>query len=297
MGLPFCFFDTGRQTSSPFPPLQEFIRPTQTVVNHRNLNLSSLGRFPVVFKVCIKPGYQLSAVQEAGYEEVAYYFIGRSKYNKRHISWAGHTSQGEVISNVSDILARVTTRNHASLKAVKVWTKTEKFVSLPSSLLQLRRTNYPDNCIRVDLGSQTHLVKEGILQLFFRFHPVPEFSAVLRIEDRERSLDRADKFAVQAYSGPIIVMENFTRSKRMEYMVQMERKVFVERDPAQACRIYPNSEFETFNDCDLAWMRRGVGLSYPSTPPSHRSWSPRTRAAPRPGWRSGRTSTSPRSTT
>ena len=44
--------------------------PTQTVVNTRRLNLSQLNIFPVVFKLCIQPGYNQTAIWEAGYGEV-----------------------------------------------------------------------------------------------------------------------------------------------------------------------------------------------------------------------------------
>ena len=48
----------------------EMINPTQTVVNTRRLNLSQLEVFPVVFKLCIQPGYNQTAIWEAGYSEV-----------------------------------------------------------------------------------------------------------------------------------------------------------------------------------------------------------------------------------
>ena len=48
----------------------EMINPTQTVVNTRRLNLSQLEAFPVVFKLCIQPGYNQTAIWEAGYSEV-----------------------------------------------------------------------------------------------------------------------------------------------------------------------------------------------------------------------------------
>ena len=48
----------------------EMINPTQTVVNTRRLNLSQLNVFPIVFKLCIQPGYNQTAIWEAGYGEV-----------------------------------------------------------------------------------------------------------------------------------------------------------------------------------------------------------------------------------
>lgn len=46
--------------------------PTQTVVNTRRLNLSHFDVFPVAFKLCIQPGFNQTAVVEAGYSEVGW---------------------------------------------------------------------------------------------------------------------------------------------------------------------------------------------------------------------------------
>ena len=51
---------------------EEMINPTQTVVNTRRLNLSQLNIFPVVFKLCIEPGYNQTAMWDAGYSEVGF---------------------------------------------------------------------------------------------------------------------------------------------------------------------------------------------------------------------------------
>ena len=51
---------------------KEMLDPTQTVVNTRRLNLSHFDVFPVVFKLCIQPGFNQTAVMEAGYSEVGW---------------------------------------------------------------------------------------------------------------------------------------------------------------------------------------------------------------------------------
>ena len=51
---------------------KEMLDPTQTVVNTRRLNLSHFDVFPVVFKLCIQPGFNQTAVVEAGYSEVGW---------------------------------------------------------------------------------------------------------------------------------------------------------------------------------------------------------------------------------
>ena len=61
-------------------------------------------------------------------------------------------------------------------------------------------------------------------------------------------------------------MERLNESRRKEYMVEVQKNQHVEEDPAQGCRNYPNTEFETFNDCDMAFMRRSLAKSYSAYP-------------------------------
>ena len=58
---------------------------------------TELGEFPVVFKICPKPAFNISAVRLEGYEDVWSYFLGLSVYNKSVYGWAGHaeTPSGE----------------------------------------------------------------------------------------------------------------------------------------------------------------------------------------------------------
>ena len=134
------------------------------------------------------------------------------------IGWAGHTQGGGVVSNVSgglkdgvhtivillcvnklaiietgylDIQQRIQTDNHAVLKTVKIWTG--RSWVLPKHLLKMRRSNYPDNCLIIDINSMdsmTTMLKEGTLQIFFRFHRIAGFNVELNLEDRERGVHR-----------------------------------------------------------------------------------------------------------
>ena len=61
-------------------------------------------------------------------------------------------------------------------------------------------------------------------------------------------------------------MDGLVESRRKEYMVEVHKIEHVEEDPAQGCRRYPNKNFETFNDCDMAFMRRGIAASYGAYP-------------------------------
>ena len=113
----------------------------------------------------------------------------------------------------SDIQQRIRTDNHAVLKTVKIWTG--RSWVLPKHLLAMRRSNYPDNCLIIDINSMnsmTKMLREGTLQIFFRFHRVAGFNVELKLEDRERVVDRADKSGRLAYSGPLMRWKQKSRS-------------------------------------------------------------------------------------
>jgi hypothetical protein len=76
------------------------IWPTHTVTSTVNRNLSDID-FPVLFKICIKPGFNDTALREVGYNNSFDYFLGISKYNRSLLGWAGHTPQGTAFSNVT----------------------------------------------------------------------------------------------------------------------------------------------------------------------------------------------------
>ena len=64
--------------------------------------------FPVVFKICINPGFYEDQLNKAGYSKVGFYFDGISKYNDSIIGWAGHTEDGGVYGNVTGKATSIT---------------------------------------------------------------------------------------------------------------------------------------------------------------------------------------------
>ena len=57
--------------------------------------------FPVVFKICIKPGFNSDGLKYVGYSDIWSYFVGESRYNSSLIGWAGHTKEGTAFSDVA----------------------------------------------------------------------------------------------------------------------------------------------------------------------------------------------------
>ena len=76
----------------------DFISPTETVLRFEQNNLDNI-EFPIIFKVCITPGFNISALKEAGYDDVWLYFTGESRYSENIYGWSGHTENGSTISS------------------------------------------------------------------------------------------------------------------------------------------------------------------------------------------------------
>ena len=76
------------------------MEPTQTVTKTVKKNMTDI-EFPVVFKICIKPGFNETVLNEVGYSNTWDYFVGKSRYNWSLRGWAGHSVDGGIVSNVT----------------------------------------------------------------------------------------------------------------------------------------------------------------------------------------------------
>ena len=74
------------------------VDPAQTVTRIEKVNFDEL-EFSVLFKVCFKPAFHSKKLEENCYGDIWRYFKGESKYNRSISGWAGHTTDGGVISS------------------------------------------------------------------------------------------------------------------------------------------------------------------------------------------------------
>ena len=75
------------------------ISPTETVSHLEEKTLDEI-EFPVLFKVCITPSFNLAELRKAGYASIWGYFIGQSLHNESLYGWAGHTEDGNITGSV-----------------------------------------------------------------------------------------------------------------------------------------------------------------------------------------------------
>ena len=87
-----------------FKIIHESIYPTQKTTD---IEETKIDDFPIIFKICGKPGFNLSALQEKGYLDVFDYFLGESMFNSSVYGWAGHSPTHDVKWTVEEIYGKV----------------------------------------------------------------------------------------------------------------------------------------------------------------------------------------------
>ena len=85
------------------------INPKETLIKTQIMNFDKID-FPLTFKICITPGFNTTELKALGYENILGYFEGRSRFNTSIIGWAGHTVDGQVVSNISGIILDIILR-------------------------------------------------------------------------------------------------------------------------------------------------------------------------------------------
>jgi hypothetical protein len=240
-----------------------YIQPSQTNTVVKESNLKDID-FPVVLKICAAPGFNDSALKEAGYDDAGYYFGGWSRYNSSILGWAGHTNTSGVQGGVAEVLARV--RSHAREDVItKIIIKTsnneEMYVNVTNLKAALRRVNFPDNCYTLDLTNITEVKEKGIQVIQIHDNRGHEQYVEFFFEGSSLTTDRIIKAHRLYSSGDKIEIKE--QLKQNEFVVEISQNVLVENDPAQNCKNYPNSEFATYRDCDDQWMKNQVATLTP----------------------------------
>jgi hypothetical protein len=240
-----------------------YIRPsvTNTVVEEKELKNMD---FPLTFKICITPGFNDSALQEAGYKNANTFFNGQSMYNHSSHGWAGHTRAGGVQGGVEEVINRV--RGHTVGQVIRklgLKTNSGEWINMTISNIHLAMLNYPDNCYTLNLAKIVNL-KNDINMLKIYFQNVTNRSVTILVEGSSLACDRIINIHRTFSTGDNIKME---RGMRKQYVVEMKKTVFVEEDPTKSCRSYPNPEHASYKDCDHQWMRDHVAARAPGLVP------------------------------
>ena len=69
--------------------VDDLLNPTETTTSIEEKKLEEL---PILFKICINPGFNIDKVREEGYSDISRYFLGESQFNNTNYGWAGHSN-------------------------------------------------------------------------------------------------------------------------------------------------------------------------------------------------------------
>ena len=255
-----CFFAFSFQVYHLYD--QSYVNPIYTDTQIIKKNIQDI-EFPVIFKICIQPGFDKKELKSVGYHSERNYFDGSSHFNSSIKGWAGHKENGNIFGSVTDIMNTVVTNHSKILKGINVWTKSKKWLTIPNKYVRLRKPNRPNNCLSLNISESTDIKKEGILQVFFFFNPVNEYNADILLEDKDRYCDRAIKSNRLALFGQQLKHHKLTKNESMQYIVRMKQTIFNENDSSKKCINYPTEKYENYNHCDESFMRNTFNEFYP----------------------------------
>jgi hypothetical protein len=249
-----------------------YVSPSLTSRQVEQVDLKDLG-FPLILKICVSPAFNSTALEAAGYSTTTLantslgslnYFFGLSSYNRSIVGWAGHTSTGRAQGTVDGTLRKV--RNHNAgdiIKFLRITTRTGGWRREENEAF-FRRVNYPENCYTLDLTKDPGIKETGIETLEIWFHDMKNFSATVRLQGSTTASSRHISANAFFSTGPTVTLVN---GLSKSYIMQIKKNIFVEEDTSKMCRIYPNTDFATFADCDDQFLRKEMDRLFPKIVP------------------------------
>ena len=210
--------------------------------------------FPLIFKICVQPAFNKTALVETGYGHLFRYFQGGSKFNKSIFGWAGHTNDSGVYGTVEEVYRKVLRYNPEDV-IVKMYLDFESGgrLHLNHSHVYLERVNYPLNCLSLNLTKFPEVKNNQIQSLNIRFNGRKNISSIQINAQGRHFLSHRDLFhnSFLSTGDPLVADPGYMK----KYGIEISENVYVEEDTSKHCREYPNEEYESFADCDNEYVR------------------------------------------
>ena len=235
--------------------LRDFFYPrlTNTRVETRGLQGQD---FPLIFKICIQPAFNKTALEETGYGygQVFRYFQGRSVFNKSVFGWAGHTNESGTYGTVEEVYRKISTYVPEDV-IEKIFLDFESGArfKLNHSHVYLERVNFPLNCLSLNLTKYPEVKNNQIQSLNFRFNGRQNISSIQINAQGRNLISHRDLFHNSFYSTGDALISDAGYLKK--YGIEISENVYVEEDPSKYCKEYPNEKYESFADCDNQYVR------------------------------------------
>ena len=247
-----------------FHLLPSYLDPTMTNTEVTNEQLKDMD-FPLDIKICMSPLLNSSVLQQLGYDQVSFYHMGASS-NGSLIGWGGHNNASGAVTTAKEVLKAARMNISADiLKSVFIRMHGSTGSENVTDWITLERINWLEECHVLNLTRIGKKKLDGMEQLLIFVNP--SFKLVLSNSDVTLELKvggktlaaRRELMEHQFYhSGPDMKL-----AKLSHYMMRIKKNVFVEEDPSKSCRIYPNSDFASYKECDYKYMRDKVDKYFP----------------------------------
>ena len=237
-----------------FHILEGFANPSLTRTWEEEVALKDI-EFPLTIKICVIPAFNETALNERGYYDTWFYFLGQSAFNDSLYGWAGHTEGLGTVDTVGKVLEQVGNYQIEDIFGeLYVWTRDQELVNIPFEHLDASRVNYPHNCRSLALSKVPELKSKAIQELYLVVFNLGNNSVEVQLKGSSLDCKRNIKDHHSYSTGDTIKLDEDGVS--MAYIVDIGQRVFVEEDPTNTCREYPNADFSTYAQCDDQFMRR-----------------------------------------
>ena len=229
------------------------INPEETVPKTTRSRLGD-NDFPVVFKICMNPSFNDTELESVGYDNIYFYFMGKSRFNGSNYGWSGHTQDGRVVNNASDIQDRIFLDYSLAILWAQLYSE-ERGINIPASSFKLLKPNYPNNCLTLDISTIPR-PGENVLGLSIGFDPNSTiFTKIeVHVEDRLQTMSRYYIPSKMKTQGSNIYINDLEHGLTKTYMLTFTQNIFIEEDKAITCVVYPSVDFATYEECDRQYL-------------------------------------------
>lgn len=222
----------------------EFLNPTTTNTAESDRKLRETD-FPLIFKICVIPGFNKSAIQEAGYKGLNDYFGGRSKYNESVFGWGGHSDSLRTLASPQEILDKVSLHTVGSvIQRIQIRNSGKLLKDIDTDAILLRGVNYPNNCFTLDFLDVTEDINELRIKFQDRtFSSWTNSHVELHPQGANVATNRDLVAHVMYASGDKLKPE---QGKTKKYIMEIKQQMYFEKEKLNNCKIYPNYQFDSY---------------------------------------------------
>ena len=108
------------------------------------------------------------------------------------------------------------------------------------------------NCQSIDLLDYFEIISP--FQVFFNFREFQDMGISLYIQERNRAVKRSLESNMMAYSGTAVKINDLGVGQEIRAILKISQEIDSEEDERAKCTIYPNKNYESFNECDQKFV-------------------------------------------